>query len=131
MARGCWNSDDAQAWAADIQSFQTRRARDQKIERVDAPARGDDNTSFSDIAADPANALPWRCFGQDLKHGAGLIDEIRIDHTIAILRHGVASLDPDRRSCQGQWRIGRRADEIAGAQGPAIARCDIGRRKRI
>jgi len=46
------------------------------------------------------------------------------------LRHGVAGLDPGRRCRQRQRRIGRRADEIAGAKRKAIGRGDVARRMR-
>src|SRR5258708_3822338 len=92
---------------------------------------GNDGTTLRDIAAKTTDALPWYRFGQHLNHGACLIDEIRIDHAIATLRHGIAGFDPDRRSGERQRRIGRRADEIAGAQGPSIADGDIGWRKRL
>jgi hypothetical protein len=82
------------------------------------------------IAAKAANALPRYRFRQYLNHRTCLIHEIKIDHAIPALRHGIAGFDPDRRSGQRQRRIGRRADEIARAQGPAVPGCDIGRRKR-
>ena len=130
LARKRGNIDDTQARTAHVQSLQARRARDQEIERANAPPGGDDGGSAGDIAAGAANALPRDRFRQHLNHRTCPIDGIGIDHAIATLRHRLAGLDPDRRRGKRQRRIGRGADEIAGAQGPAIGGGDIARRKR-
>ena len=130
LARRRGNIDDAQPRTAHVQLFQARRARDQQIERANAPPGGDDRTALGDIAAGAANALPRDRLRQHLNHRAGPVDGIGIDHAVATVRHRVAGLDPDRRCGQRQRRIGRRADEVAGAQRPAIGGGDVARRER-
>ena len=63
--------------------LQPRRPRDQQIERANAPAGGDDETSGGDIAAGPANALPRYRLRQHLNHWTGLIHEVGIEHAVA------------------------------------------------
>jgi hypothetical protein len=59
------------------------------------------------------------------------VDGIGIDDAIATVRHRVAGFDPCRLGGKRQRRIGRGADEIAGVQGPTVARCNIMRWKRL
>ena len=93
--------------------------------RQHAPPGLDYEGPCGNIAAGPANALPRYRFRQHLNQRTRRIHGIGIDHAVARLGHGVAGLDPDRRCCEWQRRIGRGPDEIVGAQRPAIGGGDI------
>jgi hypothetical protein len=125
------NIDDGEARAAHIQPFQTRRTRDQEIERANPPPVREKRISPRDVATDPTNALSRDRFSQCLEHRACPVHGIRIDHAVASLRHAVAGFDPNRRFGQWQWRIGRRAGEVAGAHRPAIGGGDVVGRKCV
>ena len=129
-AGGGGNIDDAQPRTPHIQFRKAARARDQEIERTNAPPGSDRRACFDDFTARAANALPRRRFRQRLHHRTGLIQQVGIDHAVAAHGHGFAGFDPDRRCRKRQRRIGRGADEIAGAQGPAIADGDVARGMR-
>ena len=75
--------DDAQPRTADVQSLQSRRARQQQIARQHAPPGLRDETASGDIAAGPAHALPRDRLRQHLRHRPGNIDGIGIEHAIA------------------------------------------------
>ena len=120
--------DDAQPRTADVQSLQSGSARQQEIARQHAPPGLRDETTGSDIAAGPAHALPRDRLRQHLRHRAGQIDGIGIEHAVASRRDGLAGLDPNRRRRQRQRRIGGCADEIACAKSVAVRRGNVARR---
>ncbi len=90
----------------------------------DAPP-GCERTSRGDIATGPPHALPRNGLRQHLHQRPCMIDGVGIDHAVAAIRDRIAGLDPDRRNRQRQRRIGRCADEVTGAQRPAVGGSDI------
>ena len=95
-------------------------SRHQQIERAHRAARTDDKPPSAISPPSAANALPRHRLRQHLNQRAIVVDQIGVDHAIAAIRHRVAGLDPERRLSQWQRRIGRRTDEVAGAQRPAV-----------
>ena len=78
--------DDAQPRTADVQSLHSGSARHQEIARQHAPPGLRDETAGGDIAAGPAHALPRDRLRQHLRHRAGQIDGIGIEHAVASRR---------------------------------------------